>query len=502
MITERTQRIMAVLACFLLAAACWLMSSFRGITYAYAAESVGSPVLTDLLKDPSFNVDSYKQKDGDYSLNVIQIAESTDGELLIYVYQPLAKRSVKASSVNIARTMNGVSSLTFDNYKLSFIDCMDVFFKYKAEGFAIDTAQSVRYYNISNILRPFIYGVDKDAGNDNKTGEIGYRVGQLWTAITTENDVRYEKSVSEVIVVTKEMVGFKRYNDGFYFDGTKYCDAHFVAFNTNRQIDRIVSADLEFYSTAYRALKGSKETYYDPVYHKVRLTHGEIVENNGGGWFGSSNKWNRVASVNDFLHEVSWTEEESAELSKYQWVLNFYESQFVCEAGGKDVLITALVPFGFIWTIVNSCTTTGEIVSDVLLLNLEFEANDEAYSMGVVANRMTGSSDPIAQEKAFRLFEWLAEKTGIPVWAWIVIVVVVVLAILCAIPPVRIILEKITYGLWWVIEQVFYGLWLIISFPVTGIMALVKKKRNDVADIPKNRDKSKRSEEDRAKANP
>ena len=71
----------------------------------------------------------------------------------------------------------------------------------------------------------------------------------------------YEKSVSEVIVVTDEMVGFKRYNDGFYWDGTKYCDAHFVAFNTDRDIDRIVTADLEFYSTAYWAREGQKTKY-------------------------------------------------------------------------------------------------------------------------------------------------------------------------------------------------------------------------------------------------
>ena len=444
------------------------------VGYAYAAESVGSPVLTDLMKDPSFDPDAWEQRADDYSLELIQIAESTDGELLLYVYQPIAKRSVKASSVNIARDQNNMASLTFDNYKLSFVDCMGVFFKYRVVGFQF-AETSVRYYNISNILRPYIFGIDIEPDNDNKTGEIGYRVGQLWTVITAGEEVTYEKSVSEVIVVTDEMVGFKRYNDGFYWDGTKYCDAHFVAFNTDRDIDRIVTADLEFYSTAYWAREGQKTKYYEPVYHKKRLTHGEMVENDGGGWFGSSNQWNRIASVDYFLHEVKWTAEESKTISKYQWVLNFYESRFVCEAGGKDVLICALVPFGFIWTIVNGCTTKGEVVSDVLLLNLEFEANDEVYSMGVVANRQTGSTRPIGTDEVFNFLKWLSQKTGLPQWALVLIIIAV--ALLIVLPLLIKFLPDVFYAIIKGIAWGFKGLWWLICLPFRGIAALIRKNK-------------------------
>ena len=115
---------------------------------AYAAESV-SNVLDDLRKDTAFNFADYPENPQDYSLKVIQIAESTDGELLIYVYQPSGTRkNLRASTINIAREPDNSDDLNFTPYSLRLQSANGVFFKYKVLNFKISPAV-VRFYNIS-----------------------------------------------------------------------------------------------------------------------------------------------------------------------------------------------------------------------------------------------------------------------------------------------------------------------------------------------------------------
>ena len=71
-----------------------------GNAYAYSVNNV--EVLDDLTKDKTFNLGDYPQKEGDYSLKVFQIAESTDGKLYIYVYQPCYKFELLATSINMS----------------------------------------------------------------------------------------------------------------------------------------------------------------------------------------------------------------------------------------------------------------------------------------------------------------------------------------------------------------------------------------------------------------
>lgn len=43
-------------------------------------------VLEDLQRDGSFSKDNYPEKENDYSLQIIQLAESSNKELFVYVY--------------------------------------------------------------------------------------------------------------------------------------------------------------------------------------------------------------------------------------------------------------------------------------------------------------------------------------------------------------------------------------------------------------------------------
>ena len=72
---------------------CSVSAAFMSPSVAFAEASY-SDVLDDLSKDESFSTTNYPFDSDDYSLSLIQIAESEDGELFVYVYQPSGKVKV------------------------------------------------------------------------------------------------------------------------------------------------------------------------------------------------------------------------------------------------------------------------------------------------------------------------------------------------------------------------------------------------------------------------
>ena len=58
-----------------------------GFPTAFATSNYTN-VLNDLQKDSDFHVVDYPKIESDYSLQLIQIAESSEGDLLVYIYQP------------------------------------------------------------------------------------------------------------------------------------------------------------------------------------------------------------------------------------------------------------------------------------------------------------------------------------------------------------------------------------------------------------------------------
>ncbi len=109
---------------------CTVITTVQTPVIAHAQEGkTYSNVLDDLKKDSSFNPSNYPAKSNDYSLQIIQLAESVDKELFVYVYQPSGKtKNFKASSINISTTIN--DSISYLNYKLELLNSNGVFYKY------------------------------------------------------------------------------------------------------------------------------------------------------------------------------------------------------------------------------------------------------------------------------------------------------------------------------------------------------------------------------------
>ena len=116
-------------------------------------------VLDDLQKDEDFDISKYPENTEDNSLQVIQIAESTDNHLFVYVYQPSGPtKDLRASSINIATDKTNATK--YYNYKLKFINSNGVLYKYLVEDLTV-TISNTRYYEIVSIYREYIEELDK-----------------------------------------------------------------------------------------------------------------------------------------------------------------------------------------------------------------------------------------------------------------------------------------------------------------------------------------------------
>ena len=357
-------------------------------------------VLEDLKKDESFSVDYYPANGADYSLNMIQIAESTDNELFVYLYQPSGQtKDLRASSINISITVN--DEISYRNYKLTYLSSNGVFYKYLVKDFTV-LNEPTRYYAISSVYRPFDESIDDSAEHGNEITEINYEVSKQY-CFGTINGKPYVQVVDiETITVTDKFVGFVRYKDGFQlYVGA--CDSHFVAFNTDKPMDKLLEADVYYtsqeYSWSFAVGAGENETFYDKQDNYAYLKYTDKVEHTGGGWFAGTYKWDRIQTVEDFIANENMmqnvyagalidvsvankiTDEGLNALKGKKWVLRFAETSYSSTSGGM------------------STVAFSTLVGDVTILRLKFETDGVTYNLGVIDNKQTGSDEPVNDEE-------------------------------------------------------------------------------------------------------
>ena len=367
--------------------------SFLAVAAESENEKTASGVFEDLSKDDSFNATNYPSAAKDYSLQIIQLAESADKELFVYVYQPSGDK-VKASSINISTTIN--DDISFFNYSLELLNFDGTLFKYKVTNFEVKK-DPVRYYAISSIYRPFDAGIGDKKSGDNTINEVNYAVNRQY-CFGEINGKPYVSCVDiETIVITDKFVGFVRYKDGFkLYVGA--CDSHFVAFNTDKPIDKLLEADVYYTSQSYSWLYaigvGQNETFGDKKDNYAYLKYTDKVEHTGDGFFAGTYKWDRIQTVDDFINgenredvyhgavldvKVSskLTDEALNELKGKKWVLRFVETSYTLSSGANG-----------------STSTESTLIGNVTILRLKFETDGITYNLGVIDNKQTGSTEP------------------------------------------------------------------------------------------------------------
>lgn len=411
-------------------------------------------VLEDLQRDSSFSKDNYPEKATDYSLQIIQLAESSDKELFVYVYQPSGQlKGLVASSINISTTIN--DAVSYHNYKLELLNADGVFFKYKVSDFVVKD-DAVRYYAITSVYRKWDKTIDPATGNDDTVTEVNYNVSKQY-AFGTINGKPYVNCVDiDTIVVTDKFVGFVRYENGFTLYNSA-CDSHFVAFNTDKPIDKLLEADVYYTTQSYNwnwtAFVGEKETFGTKQDNYSYLKYTDKVEHTGEGWFAGTYKWDRIQTVDDFISgenrenifhgavldvKVSTKLTDSAlnELKGKKWVLRFTETAY---------------SFTPDYTGTGSQYSSSTVVGDVTILRLKFETDGITYNLGTIDNKQTGGKDPSNSTD----IDVSLNDTGKKLAALIMLI----LAIVLLAPVLPYILKAVVW---------------IVMLPINGIAALIK----------------------------
>lgn len=353
-------------------------------------------VLDDLQKDSNFNIDKYKEYENNFSLEVIQVAESEDKELFVYVYQPCLDDEYDLRATKISISTGIKDNAKWELYDLSLLDSNQTLFKYVVEDFVVKE-DALRYYDISEIFRKY-YWFDENEDEytcDRIVNSTAIPIAELWTASTVENKVSYTCSVTDVVKIENPFNGFIRYFNGYWIFGYTQGDSHFVAFDTDRQIDKLYEADVTF-ETRYVT---NKSTWSEPKIneesaqsHFITINCDQTAENKNVGIFGYNHSWKRIEETAEFIKNEDIPEDVISKIENTKWVLRFFETEYTAvdrleSAGGSLMAGGSLkVPVKYEWS---------TQVSNVAILRLKFETDGNVYNLGVVSNIQTGSDEPV-----------------------------------------------------------------------------------------------------------
>lgn len=435
--------------------------------YTFAKDSGYSNVLDDLHKDSAFDESQYLADDKDYSLQVIQIAESEDNELFVYVYQPCQDSyPLTATDINMSLSdkIGGIvvdeevvaGSETSKLYTLTLLNTSGVFAKYMVDDFSVSN-DLVRYYTISSIYRDYIKGVDPDSGNDNIKTSRAFAVGKQYAAMTTADGVVYSCKDIDFMVIENPFVDFLAYGtyDGFdlIFGNVDYTDIHYIAFTPDRQIDMLKEADITYTVQDYTFNGSGPDSGYSygeksGAQFKT-LTGKEQVGVDGYPEY----TWNSIYTSEDFMNTTTLTGEAKTQVENSEFVLVFLATK--CTVSEMHD-----------WMQGHYQMIEGTKVSDVSILRLMFETNGKTYNLGVVMDKQEG--DDIPGNKP----EYDDGCGGIS-WSTILMLVGLVVLLIILAPILPYIIQFIVW---------------VISLPFKAIAAIVKGIQKAAKAKPKGSD--------------
>ncbi len=436
-----------------------------GFTTTAFATSAFSSVLDDLERDSTFNAGNYPMDSDNYSLSLITLAESTDNQLLVYVYQPCGR--LTASHIRFSTTID--DELSPKDYTLTLLSSSGTLFKYLVDDFSV-SSDTVRYYEVISLFRPWDSNLDERQPdwNENNVDYVSFAIGNRYTAITVNGTIVFNCTKVETIEIIQPYVGYIRYSGG-YILYTSDCDSYYIAFNTDKPIDRLLEADVYFVSNSYmemvqwNVLAGSLQNTYsytaDDTENFVTLTYTDKSDFEGGGLFGCKYSWDRISSVEDFIKTENLTSETEQNISDKQWVLRFADYPFVF-SGRWD------------W----EYTVSGTVVCDVTILRLKFETDGKVYNLGAVSNVISpGENQGPDNNTGIDWWLWLKQTLekifnkydNVPWWVWVIVAVVVIALLAAVIKPIG-----------QVVLFVLKLIWYIISAPFRLVAWIVQTARN------------------------
>lgn len=452
--------------------------SGRVVSSAFAAMTDTS-VLADLQTDTTFDINDYPSVDDDYSLQVIRIAESPDGELFVYVYQPAAKTKLLTATdlnMSLAESVDDTKL-----YQLSLISAVGVFQKYLVDDVSA-SSDEVRYYNITSIYREWIEGIDEETGNDNTKNEIAYAVGKCYKVEIVDGSLNYSCIETQVIEILNPYVDFVSYYKGLTWasvlglEGMSYTDVHYIAFSTDWEISLLKEAEITYTTQSYTYQDG-KWSYGSKSNPQYKTLTGDMEIS------ASKYTWKCIQPTSDFIETVGLNDTTKANIQNTDFVLVFlttsYSEKTVSTWAGHQL------------------QKTGTKVSEVAILRLEFETDGISYNLGVVSDKITGDDIPGNQHEnkniSFWAYIWhclVAFFTGTATFEEIIVAIITIIIGLVLLPLLifllyllaplfKTIIPILGKGVVWIFKHLVVALWCIVSAPFKGIVSIVHKIRGN-----------------------
>ena len=441
-----------------------LFSSWGVSHYIAAAEEerVYSNVLDDLRKDPSFYEADYPADTSNHTIEIIQIAESTERDLFVYTYQRNGDFSdFAATDINMSLSENADYTKL---YSLTLLNSNGVFGKYKVEDFTVSD-KVMRYYSIASVYRKR-QNVDGAVDDSLVVNKVAMAVSQRWTAITVDDVIHYYMEYEDVVRILNPFAATVRYDSRHV--GWAYKDSHFIAFSTDRRIDTLMEADISYVQEIeYRVVQGvaTGRDWTDPEQKDVTVYADDTSSVNTGFFVKRIYTWNNIQTPEEFIASSdNLTDEQKSTIRKNQWVVRFLFTDYIPtpQLVGK--------PDG---------TVIATHVSEVTVLRLKFMTDGVVYNLGAVSDIVTGQDIWSGNQSSAGIFsDWFnAFWDNVSNWfkkygKWILIAVVAVILLIILAPFLPSILSLIVNGVIWL----FKGLFWLISAPVRLIIALFKKK--------------------------
>lgn len=354
-----------------------LVPFFSFFTFtAYAeSESAYSYVLVDLEKDGSFNIEDYPVIEEDYSLQVIQIAESSDDELFVYVYQPSGQNvDLRATSINISISEN----LDYIHYDLQYLNSYLTLYKYKVVDFTVSSEEE-RYYNVSSIYREWNNDYD---GESELELEKSFKVGQIVNVTGFGDNAVYEYDRQDVVEITdKKALNVFSFDNSFFSWMTPgengYC-SHVVLFSTDLPIDKVIKAKVyaEYMYSTYTYNKFGlghfpEDEVGEPYSRYVPLRYDDIgsVSENGNTYI-----FNRIMTPAEYLTALGDSAENfEDEFVGYDWVL--------CLSEAEDFFSYSYTGVAYGYSQIG-----GTLLQTATILELTFDLGGKTYTLGVIDN--------------------------------------------------------------------------------------------------------------------
>lgn len=310
---------------------------FSGNVYAV---SETASVLTDLQKDSNFNISDYPSDYTDYSIKLIQIAETTAKELVVYIYQPSHyKVDLTATKISISYgySKDG-SGLEPKIYPLKLLSTEGVFDKYLVENYTM-TSDTSRYYNIVSIFRNYNSTADKEKNDGFDFTDIACSVGQQWCAYYLNDSIVYEMNTFNTMQIDTIYEDNIDFNDSMSWNNFT-CNYNkgqvwFKCFNApDYVIKHIFDVDLTWKKqymkyTSFNLTTDTDEAIGDIEYiDNITIDDKDVIEYTNSGLIKRTYSWNKILSSIDFINALNknkceLNDEALEKIKASQWVITY-----------------------------------------------------------------------------------------------------------------------------------------------------------------------------------